>query len=85
MRPIQNITRLLLHHPLGVCTQLRFQHLQETFIFKSLPGFGFMTLFNMCHESEYTCISCMEISYISLLVSEALNSTRLSKVTRSHG
>lgn len=32
-----------------------------------------------------TCISCMEISYISLLVSEALNNTRLSKVTRSQG
>lgn len=66
----------------------------------ALSGIGFMLLFSfptLCLQiinikmhcsllcAVCTCISCMEISYISLLVSEALNSTRLSKVTRSHG
>lgn len=92
MCSIQNISRLLLHHPSRVRTQLGLQHLRAFYrFFLVMPGVMPALLcannkHNLQHVAEtHTCMSCIEISYISLLVSEALNNTRLSSVTRSQG
>lgn len=68
--------------------QKALQDLGYMLLYTSLCAINKYVLFGLCGSPlciVCTCISCMEISYISLLVSEALNNTRLSKVTRSHG